>query len=329
MNAGTDTMFANIGKIIAAGRSFEDTVAGIMHEIEIYFNPEHCSLLRVDDASHELFFAAIRGMKLKKVKSIRLKVGEGIAGMVAESQESYFVPDTSKEKNFSSKVDEATGFSTKSIIAVPLVFRSKTYGVIEVINRLGGKPYTDEDHLILKTIADFAAISLNNASLYDRLQVMAYLDPLTGALNRARLNLELVKLSNHKDDRRHHGNKSVAIALVDLDRFKDINDKHGHRSGDEVLIDMVERLQNIVREKDMVLRIGGDEFLLILRCSNAEEADQSVKRLEVELEKATVDAKNFTIPYSFSYGISSGSRLDLEELIHTSDTHMYKKKSVE
>ena len=322
-------LFASIGKISAAGHSFEDTVDRIMKEIEIYFQPIHCSLLRVDANSNELFFASIRGIELEKVKNIRLEIGEGIAGQVASEQKSYFVPDARKDPNFSRKVDELTGFVTKSIIAVPLVYQKMTYGVIEIVNRVTGVPYTEADHLILQTIADFAAISLYNAELFEQLRVQAHYDPLTGLLNRTRLNIELEKHGPlAKKGRREYDEKVTTAVLIDLDNFKVINDTKGHRAGDMVLKDFSKKLLGIVRNHDLIFRIGGDEFLIIVYSNNQADAQMVTSRLCRELDRLETKTTMAEVQYGFSYGYAGGTPFEIEDLINRADVNMYNKKNL-
>jgi len=320
-------LFASIGKISAAGHSFQDTVDGIMEEIKLYFQPTHCSLFRLDENTDELFFASILGMDIDKVKSIRLKINEGIAGKVAASQKSYFVPDTTKDPNFSRKVDQVTGFLTKSIIAVPLIYQKKTHGVIEIVNRINGIPYTESDHLILQTIADFAAISLYNASLYEQLMMQVHFDPLTGLLNRARLNLEIERhAKNHPESRREFEDRVLSAILFDLNNFKNINDTYGHQIGDRVLRDTALRLKRLARDQDLVFRIGGDEFLIIIYSNTNDDAQNTIKRIDEKISPLKQELASLEIPYGFSYGVATGNPESFEHIIHQADLNMYKKK---
>jgi diguanylate cyclase (GGDEF)-like protein len=327
-NHESHELFARIGKIAAAGYSVDETVNRIMKEIETYFQPIHCSLLRVDSATNELFFASMLGTEFEKVNKIRLKMDEGIAGQVAISQKSFFIPDTSQNPNFSPKVDELTGFDTKSIIAVPLVFKNKTYGVIEIVNNTNGIPYTEIDLLILQTIADFAAISLYNAELFEKLRVQAHYDHLTGLLNRTGLNIELEKYGTHtKNGRRENDKKITTVILIDLDNFKIINDSKGHRAGDHVLKDFSSKLLGVARSHDLIFRIGGDEFLVIVYCINEVDSMITSARLCAELDNIKTKTIESDIPYSFSYGLAEGPPFDLEDLINQADEKMYSKKN--
>jgi hypothetical protein len=97
------------------------------------------SMLMVDEERQELTYRAGSGEKAKDMSSKRIKIGEGIAGWVAETGKSTIVNDTSRDSRFTGKFDKATQFRTKSILCAPLISRGRTIGVVEIINKLGGK----------------------------------------------------------------------------------------------------------------------------------------------------------------------------------------------
>ncbi|MCB1768931.1 MAG: diguanylate cyclase, partial [Candidatus Competibacteraceae bacterium] len=108
-----------------------------------------------------------------------------------------------------------------------------------------------------------------------RLERMAYYDPLTGLPNRALL-ADRLRLSLAKAQRDHH---VLAICYLDLDGFKPINDRWGHAAGDELLVQVAQRFQQNMRGGDTVARLGGDEFVLLLNNLNSlEEGEQVIGR---------------------------------------------------
>ncbi|MES0491047.1 MAG: sensor domain-containing diguanylate cyclase [Leptospirales bacterium] len=320
-------LYANIGKVITSGVTFQKVVDGIMLEVEHHFTPEHWSLLRLDTNSNDLFFVAIRGMDFKKVKNIRLKLGEGVAGQVAQDRISRFVPDTSEEPDFSSKVDEATGFITKSIIAVPVYLHDQTYGIIEVVNKLDGTNFTTEEHLTLQTIADFAAIAFSNLQMFEKLKNMAYTDALTGAYNRAKLGKLIDKRKNiGENDRRRHKHKYSIAFVLDINFFKNLNDQYGHRHGDEILIDYVHKMQNIIRDEDSLYRTGGDEFLLLTDADNQEDAKIIQQGMTQRLNKFNNECKAQKASCTFAFGSAIEPYFEVEKAIQNADMEMYNNK---
>jgi signal transduction histidine kinase len=104
------------------------------------------------------------------VKPFRLKAGQGIAGWVAETGESLIVHDVHKDPRYYSEVERTTGFVTKSILAVPMRTGEKTIGVIELINKIGGR-FTKKDLELINAISSFAAVALEHARLFSECEL--------------------------------------------------------------------------------------------------------------------------------------------------------------
>jgi HD-GYP domain-containing protein (c-di-GMP phosphodiesterase class II) len=131
---------------------------------------EASSILMVDPATGDLVFDVAVGEKSDRMKEIRVPKGQGIAGAVAESGRPLLIPDASKDPRFFKKADEKSSFVTRNMIAVPLVARGVTIGVMEVLNRLGDETFTHEDTDLLQALGHQSAIALQNAQLFQNLQ---------------------------------------------------------------------------------------------------------------------------------------------------------------
>jgi HD-GYP domain-containing protein (c-di-GMP phosphodiesterase class II) len=131
---------------------------------------EASSILLKDRASGDLLFDVATGEAADRVQTIRVPRGQGIAGHVAESGESLLVPDCGKDPRFFKAADEKSKFVTRNIIAVPLVARGETIGVVEVLNRLGGGTFTPEDLSLLQALAHQSAVAIQNAQLFQDVQ---------------------------------------------------------------------------------------------------------------------------------------------------------------
>lgn len=128
------------------------------------------SILLKDKATGDLLFDTATGEAADRVQTIRVPKGQGIAGHVAESGESLLVPDCSKDPRFFKQADEKSKFVTRNIIAVPLVARGETIGVVEVLNRLGGGTFSPEDMALLQALAHQSAVAIQNAQLFQDVQ---------------------------------------------------------------------------------------------------------------------------------------------------------------
>src|SRR3954452_11215952 len=128
------TIFHDVAKALTSSLNLNSVLQTIMDKMAEYFRPDTWSLLMVDDAKEELYFAIAVGDAADMLKSIRLKVGEGIAGWVAKHGESLLVPDVYNDPRFAKRIDEMTKWQTRSIICVPLKSKHRVLGVIQLIN---------------------------------------------------------------------------------------------------------------------------------------------------------------------------------------------------
>lgn len=142
------------------------TIEGITELV----NAEVGSLLLFDEKTNELFFEVALGEKGEKIKEIRLKLGEGIAGTVAEERKSYIIDDVSKDQRFFRKADEKSGFITRSIMCSPLEYQGKLLGVIQAINKKDNSKFTTDDLRLFESFAHIVSISIENANLFQKLK---------------------------------------------------------------------------------------------------------------------------------------------------------------
>ncbi len=129
---------------------------------------ESASLLLLDAETQELYFDIALGQK-EDASKIRLKIGQGIAGAVAFDKKPLLIPDVHQDSRWSSQMDQISGFSTRSILAVPMMRQDRFLGVIEVINKKAGA-FGQDDAELLEALASQAAVALENARLFTSLE---------------------------------------------------------------------------------------------------------------------------------------------------------------
>jgi len=185
------------------------------------------------------------------------------------------------------------------------------------------RPLSQEDGTIEGAIACVADIT-DSARMREELKRRATFDELTGCYNRASIMHALE--DNIASGQRQAGR---AVVFIDLDHFKTINDEQGHAAGDELLESVARRLQDVVRDGDMVGRIGGDEFLAV--CPDVESAGQAMKlaeRVALAQREAVAIAGGGAIVVQVSIGVawSVGEGADADELVAKADGAMYESK---
>ena len=136
-------------------------------------NCEAGSLLLFDEQSSELYFDVALGEKADKIKTIRLKLGEGIAGWVAQHKESIIINDVQNDPRFFRGADQKSGFVTKTMICVPVLMKDKLIGVLQAINKRDTL-FNDYDAELLKALANQVAVAIENAKLYNELKETFY-----------------------------------------------------------------------------------------------------------------------------------------------------------
>lgn len=127
------------------------------------------SLLLLDERSNELFFDVALGEKGARVRQIRLKVGEGIAGYVAATGEPVMIHDVQHDARFSRTADKNSGFTTRNMVCVPVRVREKLIGVLQAINKRGGARFTERDLRDFLTLSHQVGIAIENANLYEEI----------------------------------------------------------------------------------------------------------------------------------------------------------------
>ena len=154
----------------------------------------------------------------------------------------------------------------------------------------------------------------------EELNRIAYFDPLTGAPNRRLLDDRLRQAIAHS---RRTG-RPLAVCVIDLDGFKPVNDQLGHEAGDQVLVDIVDRLTAILRASDTVARVGGDEFVLLLEDIDGERVLERV--LETIRAPIALDAERVSVSASIGVTLFPEDDADPDTLLRHADQAMYRAK---
>jgi diguanylate cyclase (GGDEF)-like protein len=314
------SVFSSIGTSIVAEHSIRGVLDRVMEHIGLFFGPLNWSLLLVDAAQSELVFKLVVGKSADSLTGQRVPMGKGVAGWVSKNGVPAIVEDTRSDSRWSDWMDKITGFETRSIVAVPLRSGDKVFGVIELLNRFDGSPFTAFDMRVLSTIADFAAIAIEKAYYLAEARRLSELDPLTGTLNRR----GLIKAVDRETTRLERYGGDLSVIIADIDKFKAINDTYGHAAGDEVLKSVAESLKQTVRQVDSLARYGGDEFLILMPATNPEEAEIARSRIQTLLNKK---GELHIPPYSVTLGAHTSSEIDFNDLFDESDRDLYRRKA--
>jgi diguanylate cyclase (GGDEF)-like protein len=319
---GEVAVFQELGKALTSSLQLDQVLRTIMEKIDEFLRPENWSLLLLDEAKQELYFELAVGKASQALKDVRIKVGQGIAGWVAQYGEVVIVPDTSKDTRFFGKVDEKTKMETRSIVAMPVKFRDTCLGVIELINCVGVEGFDPKDLKLLEALSDFAAIALENARHVTRIHELTIKDDCTSLYNARHMGFIL----DTEIYRSQRYNYEFSIVFIDLDHFKQVNDTHGHLVGSRLLSEMGDALKTNCRLIDFAFRYGGDEFVILLPQTSKENAINVARRLHMLVRETvwlTKEGLNIHVTPSVgvaAYPLDSKTK---EGLLHLADEAMY------
>ncbi len=317
--------FIKVGKALTSTLDTGSILDIIMEKTNELVKAEAGSVLLLDEEKNELYFELTEGEKKHDIKRFRLKVGEGIAGWVALHGEPIIVEDVATDKRFCHKIDDSLDFKTRSILCVPLRSKGKILGVLEVINKIDGKPFDQKDQELVLTLVDQASIAIENSLLYKKATELAITDGLTQLYNFRYLHQSLdIEISRAN---RYH--TEVSLIFLDLDYFKNVNDRFGHLVGSQLLVEVGGILKNNLRPMDIICRYGGDEFIAVLPETGPEAALGTSERLRKMIEQHTFysdTGEAFHLTSSFGIASYPNHVKDKNELIQLADQSMYRVK---
>jgi diguanylate cyclase (GGDEF)-like protein/putative nucleotidyltransferase with HDIG domain len=268
----------------------------------------------------ELVPEFVNGDNYRLFSSLRIPVGQGLSGWVAQNQKPIVNGNPSVEPGY---LNDPTKFSTlRSALAVPLEGVAGVIGVL-ALYRADRDAFTSDHLRILLAVSGKMALSIENALKYQQAENSATTDYLTGLPNARSLFLQLDReLARCKRD-----NSSLTVMVSDMDGFKQINDRFGHLEGNRVLRLFAQALKDTCREYDYVARMGGDEFVVIAPGLAIDAAAKKAEQMRALARQAGAEVCGEEI-LSLSVGraVYPEDGKDAERLLSEADRRMYLEK---
>jgi diguanylate cyclase (GGDEF)-like protein/putative nucleotidyltransferase with HDIG domain len=262
----------------------------------------------------------VKGESYRLFNSLRIPVGQGLSGWVAENNQPIVNGNPAVEAGYLD--DPRLVTPLRSAVAVPLRVDETTIGVLTLYS-LAAEAFTADDRRMLLAAAPRAARAIRNSLSFETATLIADTDDLTGLYNSRYLFAHL-----EKEIGRHMPlGAEFAVLLMDLDGFKQANDRHGHLVGNRILQKVATELRRVCRAGDVAARLGGDEFVLVIA-----DPEQDLHKWTMRLTEAFSGigpAVGCDTPVSVSIGISRYPRdgADAEALIENADSKMYEAKN--
>jgi diguanylate cyclase (GGDEF)-like protein len=315
-----------IGKSLTSSLDLREVLSTVLARIGDLLRPRSSSLLLLDERTGELVFEVAAGEGSDRIVGMRVKAGEGIAGWVAQRRENILVADVAKDPRFAARFDDVSQVRTSAVLAVPLVARGRTLGVLELVNGLVDRPFVEEDVQLVAMLAEFAAIGIDNARSYRQIEELTVIDEHTSLYNGRYLHRTLVA-EVERSRRFHH---PLSVIFFDLDRFKSVNDTHGHAAGTALLAEVGDLVVGSLRTVDVPVRYGGDEFVVVLPETLKRAAVDVASRLQGALGRYVfLRSLGLSVHVTGSFGVATfpEDASNADELLKAADGAMYAVKA--
>jgi diguanylate cyclase (GGDEF)-like protein len=288
---------ADVFHALLSDQSLDTLLERIAETLGALVPYEELVVYETDEPARQLRPVLVRSEWAAEIESAPVPFGEGITGWAVQRRE----PVVTNAAHLDPRVRQVPGtpVEAEALIVVPLIARGALKGALNIYRIGEDAEFNDEEFELAKRFSDAAALALDNAQIRAGLERQAQSDALTGLYNHRyfheRLRGELQRAS------RLH--EPVAVLMLDLDDFKRVNDIHGHAAGDDVLIGLAGTLLANIRVSDVVCRLGGEEFAVILPGSRSTDAERLAGRV---IERVSASEFGPAGRLTISAGIAEG-----------------------
>ncbi|MCC2686091.1 MAG: diguanylate cyclase [Paenibacillaceae bacterium] len=296
-------------------RSVAEAAEYIINVLKNFISANTIFIALNDGANNTILKSYNRDEKLVP-QGMTLPLLQTYCSIVFQGAESLVViPDTSKDP-LTVKMDITHKLGPCSFIGIPIATRNNpSYGTICAMDRQNIE-ISEKEVLLLESMAALISyvVDLEDASITDG---------LTGLYNRKYL--EKIRLSNESERMNRHW----SLLFIDIDDFKMINDTYGHDAGDLALLEVAKRLKQQMRKTDTIVRMGGDEFIIVIEGTQESEELRIVAEKVLASVQQPIEIAGNSIQLSVSVGVSSEEveAVSLQQLIIKADQAMYEVKN--
>jgi len=279
----------------------------------LYILDEVSDMLHLENHNHPYLINNIVSLNqvnlspmIKAVRSKKLIVAENIERHKASENHKYI-----------------NNYRSPTYIIAPLICHNRVVGVLNLADKCGEVKFTDEDIAVIELFRHLIGASIGNIKLFEKTQVQAQTDGLTGLINH-RTFYELLEQELRRCQR--YGGH-IAVIMVDIDNLKSINDLYGHRAGDAAIKKVSTKISACIRKIDIAARYGGDEFAIIFPNTSITEAITAAERMVKEVSQSPINWEGQKIQLSVSIGVGQyDGDMCPDEAARHSDEALYEAK---
>ena len=293
----------------------DEMLAKITEQLEAGLTYDHIGIGSLEYATREIVIQAEAG-KRRGALGQRIPLGVGLIGHVARNGHVAAY----RAANLADNALKPLLPDTAAAIALPVFYAEQLHGILYIESSIP-LDFSEEEILLLRTLADLIAGALHNSLSFQKAQEQAITDGLTGVKTH-RFFMEALSAEWKRSTR---AGRAFALVLMDLDRFKFVNDFYGHLEGDLVLQRVGHILETNCRRSDVVARYGGDEFVILMPETSMEHARQLATKLRGWVASdPLLREKNISASFGIACYPLHGS--SPQELIQVADASMYLSK---
>jgi diguanylate cyclase (GGDEF)-like protein len=255
-------------------------------------------------------------------------VGQGLAGRAIRDR-SVVIDDAFTERQFPAAYRENAEPMLALGAGVPLIRDGVVVGALSIVRRDPTDAFRPIEREAMELLAGHASLALANAFLHADVAQLAIRDPLTGLYNRRHFDAALDRLLAAWGRTAPEQRRSVSVILFDLDHFGDFNKQHGHQVGDQVLRLFAEILQARFRAADLVARLGGEEFIVVLEGASRDDARRLAEEVRAALAERRImsdDGEELSVRVSAGCAALDEAEPNREHLLRTADVALFMAK---
>ena len=258
------------------------------------------------------------GSYTAEVMAFSFPLEQGITGATFRAGRARNVPRTDLDPD--AGVVAGTDAAPEAMMSVPLKIAGRTIAMLNVYRQGEEAAFSDYEASVIEHFGIIVALALDSARQRELLRTQAETDDLTGLLNRRAFHQRLDALVHEA----RRSSRPLGLVLIDLDHFKQVNDQHGHHTGDTALVAVADALRDSVREHDVVARVGGEEFALLLPDTEPDASFAIAERARRRVASQTELALRLTVSAGLaSYPVDGA---DSAALLRAADGALYDAK---
>ncbi len=317
------SIFHDVAKALTSSLDLDIILETIMQKMAAYFEPATWALIMLDEASGEPHYAAPVEPEFLRLNEVRLKSGQSLSDWIIETGDPVVVSDLRLDPRVDITTVDPLIADDCAVVCLPVRTVNSIFGVMQLLG-IDLQVY-EQNELFLRTIADYAAIAIENARAVRRIQELSITDDCTKLYNQRHL-FTILDEEVHRSARFGY---ELSLLFLDLDHFKNVNDKYGHLIGSKLIGMVGQCLRENLRLIDAAFRYGGDEFAILLPQTSRDSGLLVARRIARAFHRRDWrPEENISIPLRASIGVASYPQdaTTPQEIVHRADELMYQVK---